>query len=422
VAVTGRTVLVQLNSLSLGGTQISAVDFAAALVPHGYTSVLIGPRDTIPRGPSLFEVAAERGVHLEAVDRPESVVAGARDLARRAREISADVVHVYGSWGARPAYWGPCRLGRRPLVQTVYEMAVAPWSYQAVPLVVGTGYLVDDLRDRRGLTTLISPPVDLEHDRPGAVDPAPFVASLGLAAGRVRAVIVSRLDEEMKALSVEIAIQAVGRLRRPDLDLVVVGTGDAEERLRALGDAVNDELGRRAVVFAGPLPDPRVAYASADVVLGMGSSAARALAFGKPLIVQGENGWSRRFLPESADALYRNSFWSDEASAAAVDELAENLAGLGAVERAALGPWSREFAVAHFDLEAMAARLAAVYAAAASSYGVRSWLSDLGPEVRAVRASRFSPTQARGTGAVAPGTSQPASGAVPRPSASSGRA
>ena len=39
--------------------------------------------------------------------------------------------------------------------------------------------------------------------------------------------------------------------------------------------------------LAGEMLDPRPAYAAADVVLGMGGSALRGMAFGKPLVVQG---------------------------------------------------------------------------------------------------------------------------------------
>jgi hypothetical protein len=38
-----RKTLVQLNSLALGGSQIYAVDLAAATAAYGYQSVLVGP-------------------------------------------------------------------------------------------------------------------------------------------------------------------------------------------------------------------------------------------------------------------------------------------------------------------------------------------------------------------------------------------
>ncbi|TFD52126.1 glycosyltransferase [Cryobacterium frigoriphilum] len=386
------TVLVQLNNLALGGTQINAVDLASALIPHGFDSVLMGPRDTILAGPSLFDVARDRGIQVEIFDRPTTTIAGARLLSRRARECGADIVHVYGTGNARSAYWGPALLARRPLVLTVYEMAVSEQEFASPPLVVGTGYLIDDLRARPGQTRLVSPPVDLERDRVEAVDTADFLrVTAGTSSRAVRIVAVTRLDEEMKALSVEIAIRAVDRSVRHDLMLVIVGTGDAEIRLRALGRQVNERLGRRAIVFAGPLADPRAAYASADLVLGMGGSAARALAFGRPLIVQGEFGWSQTFMPSTAAALFRNSFWSDERPPHPVDDLVRQVEILAAdpAARKQLGVFGRDFSVGHFGLEAMAARLAGVYAGARRAYRARDWARDLDLEWAAVSRARL---------------------------------
>ena len=381
-----RVVLVHLNSLELGGTQINALQLAVALSARGWDSMLVGPADTLGDGPSLVDLAAAQGIPLEVQVRPETVVSGARDLARRARRWRADLVHVYGSWAERPAYWGPCLLGRRPLVLTVYEMEVDPRTHAHCPLVVGTAYLRDDLADRPGGATLISPPVDLAADAPGLVDVGPFLADVGVPSTSPRIVVVSRLDEDMKALSVENAVRAMARLGHQDAVLVVVGGGDAEPRLRALGEETNRSLGRRAVVFTGVLADPRPAYAAADVVLGMGGSAARGLAFGAPLVVLGEFGWSRTFDEGAAAALFRNSFWSDERVDDAPGLLASQLALLLAdpARRATLGRIGRAFAEQHFGLEAMADTAAALYDRAAGDYGARQWAGDLALEARAL--------------------------------------
>lgn len=382
--------LVQINSLALGGTQLNAVDMARTLRERGVESLLIGPRDTLPEGPSLFDVAADHGVRLEAFDRPSTTLGGARALAGIATRERADLVHVWGSWHARPAFWGPCLLGRRPLVMTIYEMSVPSHTYRRPDLVVGTGYLVDDLIERRGPVHLVSPPVDLRRDNPEAVAPAAFLSSHGLRPGSVRIVLVSRLDESMKALAVEQAIDAVGGLEG-DVELVVVGGGDAEARLRERAEAVNAARDRRVVTLTGPMTDPRAAYAAADVTIGMGGSAARALAFGKPLVVSGEFGWYRTFTPESARSLFRNSFWSDDSDRDPVNRLAKALRPLvtDAGLRASLGRFGRSFAEEHFGLDAMASRQEAIYRSALSSYSARRWVPDLATEALVVAARRI---------------------------------
>ncbi|WP_125778241.1 glycosyltransferase family 4 protein [Antribacter gilvus] len=383
-----RRVLVRLNSLELGGTQINAVDLAAALRAHGVESHLVGPRGSRPDGPSLLDVAAARGVTIEPYDPAPGLRAHARQLAEVADRVRADLVHVYGSWGGdRPVFWGPALGGRRPWVHTVYEMQVAPVVFRHVPLVVGTGYLLDEAVDRPGRTVLISPPVDTDADRPGGADGgsgadgAAFRRELGLADGEVLLGIVSRLDTDMKALPVEIAIDAVRHLG-DGVTLAVVGTGDAEARLRERAAKVNAALGREAVRLLGPTADPRPAYDASDMVLGMGGSAARALAFGTPLVVQGEAGWSCLFEPATAEGLARNSYWSPDPVPDPVATLVDAVRPLlgDPARRIELGAFGREFALGRFGLPAMAERLAALYEESPRLYTAREWAADLAQE------------------------------------------
>jgi glycosyltransferase involved in cell wall biosynthesis len=382
-----RTVLVQVNSLELGGTQLNAIDLATAVEPYGFSSVLFGPLESMPSsGPSALEVAGDRGVRMSGYRRTiGGVQRRAKALEQRAASIAADLVHVYGAWAdPRSAYWGPCRGGRRPFVHTVYEMSVDPGLFRHTSLIVGTGYLRDELALRPGPTTLISPPVDLANDAPNDRLASLFRRQLGEIGSRSLIVIVSRLDLAMKSYPVETAIRAMPELAREDVALVVVGTGSEATRLGELGEQANEAAGRQLVRFVGAMSDPRPAYAAADVVLGMGSSAARALAFGRPLIVQGELGTSELFEPSSAASLFRRSFWNPEPEPDAAPALARHLGELlGLPERRnELGAFGRSFAEASFGLDAMAQRLAAVYDQSFSRYGTLAWARDLDREAR----------------------------------------
>ncbi|MCY1238517.1 hypothetical protein D9M72_512590 [compost metagenome] len=207
---------------------------------------------------------------------------------------------------------------------------------------------------------------------------------------------VSRLDEEMKALGVDVAMQAVDAMSDPAVVLIVVGTGTAGERLNRQAAAINARQGRQAVIMAGPTSDPRAAYSAADIVIGMGGSAARGLAFGKPLVVAGEMGQFRTFGPENAAALFRNSFWSNVPSADARGELLACLRPLldSAHLRGELGRFGRDFAAENFGLRAMARKLSGVYGSAVSTNGPLVWLRDF-PSQASAPIRWFGP---RGTG------------------------
>lgn len=377
-------VLVLLNSLELGGTQINAVDFSVALRSHGVESLLAGERSSLGSEPNLLTYAAEQNVDVEVYDAEPGMRAHAAQLTSLARRLEIDLIHVYGMWGVpRQVFWGPARFGRVPWVQTVYEMSVAPVVLRHMPLIVGTGYLVDELRDRPALTVLISPPVDLERDTPLTVDPDAFRRANSLGDGPLLG-IVSRLDSHMKAVAIEIAIDAMRSLAAEGVTLFVVGAGDAADSLNARAREVNAEVGREAVRMLGARADPRPAYAAADIMLGMGGSAARSLAFGRPLIVQGEAGWSKLFEPSTAESLARSSYWSPDTVAEPVDDLVRAIRTLlpDAPRRAQLGAFGREFAAERFGLEAMTVRMAAFYVEALSAYGSRAWAADLPREGR----------------------------------------
>lgn len=381
--MSGR-VLVMLNGLTLGGTELNSVDFAWAVRKLGFESLLVAEREPGKPRP-LLEIAAARGLPVAVVDRPRTTLAAARVLTALARRHRADIVHTYGWWNARPSFWGPCRLGRLPLVMTAYEMSLQPQIFPRASLVVGTGYQRDDLAARPGPVHFISPPVDLARDDAEAVRTRAFIYEHELPAGHVRLVLVSRIAELMKAHGVESAIRAVERLDIPGVDLVVVGGGDAEARMRVLAGEVNARLGRRAIVMTGSMVDPRPAYAAADVVIGMGGSAARGLAFGKPLVAVGESGWSDSFIPGSAARIFRSSFWSDAHVEDSAGLLADKLAPLvrDAALRRELGAFGREFATANFGLEAMAERLATAYHEALGRPGRRrAWLADAAGDAR----------------------------------------
>lgn len=377
-------VLVHLNSLELGGTQINAVDFAVAARAHGVESILIGDRSALPESPNLIDYAAGHGVEVRTYEPAAGMRGHAAQLEELVEQLRIDLVHVYGMWGAaRPVFWGPARWGRTPWVHTVYEMSVTPIVLRHMALIVGTEYLLEEQADRPGGTVLISPPVDLVRDSPEARDVPDLRVQAGLGDGPLIS-IVSRLDSRMKARSISVAIDAMRRLGQSGTTLVVVGGGDAEADLVAQAARVNRELGRDAVRMLGAMSDPRPAYAAADVVLGMGGSAARALAFGKPLVVQGEAGWSRTFDRDSAASLARASYWSPNEVADPVGDLTEAVAALldDETRRIDLGRFGREFAVARFGLPAMTERLCGVYRDAASSYGPTEWLADLPREGR----------------------------------------
>lgn len=379
-------VLVTVNRLDLGGTQLNAIDFAEQLGRRGVESLVVGFDSTMPAtGPTILDIAGARDVEVTVIERGRSKLQGVHGLDRLAKQFRPDLVHAYGGFSLKPAFWGPCRFGRLPLVMTVYEMYVPPYVYRRQPMIVGAKYLEEEQSAvHQGPVHLISPPVDLIADSPDGVTHL-LLTNTKRRDTEARIVIVSRLAD-MKTVSISLAIAGMRLLDRPDATLIIVGDGPDRGSLEMLAEDVNRELERRAVVFAGAMADPRPAYADATIVLGMGGSAARALAFGKPLVVTGEHGWFRTFGPDSSAELFRGSFWSDQVDPSPTEALVSCLCPLidDANMRAELGVFGRAFAEEHFGAVVMAERLLEVYEQALGDHRRRSWFLDTESDAKRV--------------------------------------
>jgi glycosyltransferase involved in cell wall biosynthesis len=351
--------LVYPHELSIGGSQINAVDLAASMQQRGHDVRVYGIA-----GPLTSYVEA-RGLRFVSANRSERRPALARiqQLMRLARDERVDLIHAYEWAPCLDAYFGAHLLRRISLVCTVLSMSVSRLVPESVPLIMGTRQLQQEAQaGRRNAVDLLEPPIDTDADRP--VDATRFIAEHDLNADALTVGIVSRLSADLKLDSLERAIDAVSQLASEwPVRLVIVGGGEALDPLSRRAAAANARLGRQAIILTGPLMDPRPAYTAADIILGMGSSALRGMAFGKPVIVQGEAGFSEILTPESAERFLWQGFFGVGDGRPGATRLASQLLELlrDAARRRELGAFSRRLVVERFSLDRAAARLEAIY-------------------------------------------------------------
>ncbi|GAB3744904.1 NeuD/PglB/VioB family sugar acetyltransferase [Microlunatus parietis] len=359
----GLRIMVALHHLELGGSQLNAVDFATELTRRGHRVLIFANHDGAV-GP-VADLVRRRGLELVLVEDDHVAVPPTapyrgrvrRAMVRAARAFRPDLVHGYEWSMILDAAHGPgLRLGV-PVLGTVYGMGVPRWLPRNAPVIVGTAELHEVARSYGLRSTLIVPPVDLDQDDPAVVDGASFRSECGAGPGGVLAAIVSRLEPDMKEEGIRRSIDAVVALDDPRLILAIVGTGPSAATLREHAEAANARLGRGAVIMVGVRTDPRPCYAGADLLLGMGGSALRGMAYAKPLVVLGTRGFARLCEPESAELFRRQGFYGvglDQAR-----PLAEELAGLIADpgRRRELGTWSRRMIMDEYGLRVATDRL-----------------------------------------------------------------
>lgn len=156
-------VLVYPHAMELGGSQLNAIELAAAVRDRGHTVTVYAGE-----GP-LVDYVRELGLPYikAATSRLRPGPAIARDIARVVRERHIDVLHGYEWPPALEMFAATLRSGNVATVATVMSMAVAPFIPSTMPLAVGTERIRAAAQATRpGPVYLLEPPVDTNRNRP----------------------------------------------------------------------------------------------------------------------------------------------------------------------------------------------------------------------------------------------------------------
>jgi glycosyltransferase involved in cell wall biosynthesis len=349
-------IVVYPHAMEIGGSQLNAVQLAGAVRDRGHEVIVFA--EPGPLVDTVRDLGLEHVAIPERRRRPSPSVT--RSLTRLVAQRSVDVVHGYEWPPAVEAFFGPrLRLGT-PVVATVMSSSVVPFFPRRVPLLVGTEQLQYTARDAgHERVNLMEPPVDTDQDRPG-MDGTTFRVRHAPAGDLPLVVMVCRLVPDLKRESLLTACQAIEDLAAGDTpaQLVIVGDGPIRAEVEAAAARANARAGRRLVALTGELTDPRPAYDAADVVLGMGGSALRAMAFAKPLVVVGERGFSELLTQRTAPMFLRDGWYGlgPGSLGSGATGLARSLVPLleRPALRAELGVFGRDLVLTRFSLRGAA--------------------------------------------------------------------
>jgi glycosyltransferase involved in cell wall biosynthesis len=300
-------ILVYPHAMEIGGSQLNAVQLAGAVRDRGHEVIVFSEP-----GPLVDKVTA---LGLEHIEIPLNRRRPSPDILRKltwtVQQRQIDVVHGYEWPPVIEGVFGPGLRLRTPVVGTVMSMSVVPFFPRTVPLVVGTEAIREAAVDAgHEHVTLLEPPVDTETDNPD-VDGRAFRAEYGIPTDEVLVAMVCRLVPELKLEGLLHACDAVGELAAAGhrVQLVIVGDGRSRQQVADRAAKANAQAGRTVVRLTGEIADPRPAYAAADVIVGQGGSALRGMAFGKPLVVVGEEGFSSLLTPESSPLFLQQGWY-----------------------------------------------------------------------------------------------------------------
>ena len=366
-------ILVYPHDLDIGGSQINAIEIASRITTGGDECTIFGrPGPLVDR---IHELGMEFVPAPDPGRRPSLSAMVA--LARLVDTREIDVIHGY-EWPPSLEAWLVSLRRPRPVaaVSTVMSMAIAPFLPRTLPLVVGTAQIeVAERQSGRRLTALMEPPVDLVENAP-TPEGCRLRSRWGISSDETCIVTVTRLAHELKLEGILSAIDAIPALNiSRTVRLLIVGEGPARPEVQDRASRVNERLGFDAVILAGSMNDPRDAYDAADIVLGMGGSALRALAFGKTLIVQGERGFWRLLTPDNvAEFMWTGWYGIGDSVDAGTEVLITEIAPVldDPDRRKTLGRFGRQLVEQHFGLDDAAERQLRIYETALTLRAVRT--------------------------------------------------
>lgn len=352
-------ILVYPHELGIGGSQINALELAAAVRNLGHDVIVFAAPGVLAE--KINELSLQ---FIEAPTRKYGVdPATIHRLTSTVRNHKIDLVHPYEWAPSVETAFGPGLRFNTPAVMTILSMDVPDFLPRHLPIIVGTQGLAAEESRRRTQVHMIEPPIDTAYNKPGATSVTR--QQLGVSADQYVITIVGRLTTDLaKIEGVRTAISVVDRLAaRFPVTLLIAGDGPGFLEVKKAEEEVNRKHNRRVIRAEGNVVDPRPLYEAADVVLGMGSSALRGMSYGKPLVVQGTAGFWCLSCPENEEQFLRDGWFGQGPGGDGTVALERILVRLltDAGLRSSLGTYNRRLVEDKFSLEQAAPRLEAIY-------------------------------------------------------------
>jgi glycosyltransferase involved in cell wall biosynthesis len=358
-------VLVAPHNFEIGGSQINALELASELSRRPEYEVEI----YAPTG-ELKERALAMGVevHLSELRERAPSLRRIRELASLLRRRRFDLLHVY-EWAPTIDATYAQALGRGvPTVSTILSMDYPYFLPKQFPTILGTRELTAQALAEGRDAHLLEPPVDTKEFVAGSVSEHEIQAvrqECGAGPDDILIVVIGRLAALLKLDGLLALTAAVASLADAyPIKLAIVGDGPARDAVESAAERANGAAGREVVRLLGARSAPRPYYAAADIVVGMGSSALRALSMSRPLLVQGESAFWAVADHANTPQFLEQGWYGIGDGIESVERCATELRRLAVMspdERELLGEAGRKTVEAYYSLESAGSVLGGYY-------------------------------------------------------------
>ncbi len=271
-------ILMLSSSLGIGGAETHVLELSLALCRNGHSVTVIS-------GGGEYEKMLRGIPHIYApLDKKRGILKSARIIGRELGH-GYDVIHAHSRISAIAA-----KIARKntPLVTTAHWVFRATFPYNFLSewgektLSVSNDikrYLIDKYNVYPDSITVTVNGIDTERFFPAKRN------------GKIKIVSTSRLDDD-RALVAELLIGNAELIykKHQNTQIVIVGGGEREARLRAAAGEINSRLGFEYIQLTGATATPEKYVKNADIFIGVSRAALEAMSAGCAVILSGNEG------------------------------------------------------------------------------------------------------------------------------------
>lgn len=363
-------VLMATMGLDLGGAETHIVELSKELQRQGYHVSVISNG-----GVYVDELSACGIPHFSAPlnqRSPKALIRSFFALNRTLRSVRPDVVHAHARI---PAFLCSilCKFYGIPFVTTAHFnfktggglAAMSRWGCRSIAVSEDLKrYLVENYGLNPNHISVTINGISTEKFSPDA-DDGTLRGELSLPQDAKVILTVSRMDHNaceaaFKLIAAAPAIHAAD----PNTRIVVVGSGDALDEIRAAADACNSKLGLPYIICTGGRTDINRFCAMCTVFVGVSRAALEAMSCGKPAVLAGNQGFLGTYTPEKLSDCIKTNFTCRDIPYPAGDAIGREVCALLAMDDAArdeIGAVGRKLIFDSYSVGRMAADAAAVY-------------------------------------------------------------
>lgn len=371
--IMGKRILMTLIRFDIGGAETHVLELALELKRMGYHVVIasnggVYEKNLVEAGITHYKVP----MHSKS---PSKVAESLKLLRQIIKKEKIEIVHAHGRI---PAFL--CGILKKfsdfTFVTTahwVFDTShglkyITNWGEKVVAVSEDIKtYLIDNYKINPTDIYVTINGIDTVKFSKDA-DCSDIMEEFSLEQDTKKIVYISRMDEDRALVAFHLA-EIVPELVKvnPDIEVVIVGSGNVYDKLEEKVNKINAQLGKRYIVLTGGRTDIYKFAALSDVFVGVSRSALEAMACEKPVIVAGNEGYLGIFDEDKLENAIDTNFCCRGLAMSTPELLLRDLTTLLTNENhenERLGSFSREIILKNYSLSKMTNDCIKMYKAA----------------------------------------------------------